>query len=169
MGKIISKSWVSGLRIVFRLQLRLIDSHKFLSFAGFFTEAVVSDPIKPGRKPRFAAETAEVFVGAQKCLLREIVRERDIGADELAEQTPDARLMIPHQLRKGVVVVIEKNARDEVCIGERHVGRLRQRRNFVFTAFQFPNEQVTGADQKRDNAQTPRAAFPVVHRPEEDH
>ena len=49
--------------------------------------------------------------------LSQIVRERDISSDELAEQTAHARLMISHQFREGMVIIIEKNAGDEVCIG----------------------------------------------------
>ena len=38
-------------------------------------------------------------------------------ADKLAEQTPNARLVVAHQLGERVVVILEKNAGDEVCIG----------------------------------------------------
>ena len=115
--EILAQSGVGRLWVMLRFQLSFIDANQLFSFAGFFAEAVVSDPVEPGGKARFSAKTAEVFVSAQKRLLREIVRERNIGADELAEQTSHARLMISHQLRKGVVVIIEKNAGDEVCIG----------------------------------------------------
>ena len=73
--------------------------------------------VKPGRKTGLAAKAPEIFVSAQKGFLREIVRERNIGADQLAEQTSHARLMISHQLGEGMVVVIDKNTSDEVCIG----------------------------------------------------
>ena len=111
------ESGIDRLRVVFRFQLSFIDANEFLSFPRFFPVTIVGDPIKPGRKTRFAAEAAEVFVGPQKRLLREIVRERNIGADQLAEQTSHTRLVIPDQLRKGVVVVINENARNEVGIG----------------------------------------------------
>jgi hypothetical protein len=117
MGQIVAKSGVGGLRVMFRLQLSFIDANEFLSFTGLFAEAIVSDPVEPGRKTRFAAKAAEIFVSAEKSFLRQIVRERDVGADELAQQTSHTRLMISHQFRKGMVVVIEKNASDEVCIG----------------------------------------------------
>ena len=58
-----------------------------------------------------------MLVSAQEGFLGKIVRERNVGADELTEQTSHARLMISHQLRKGVVVIIDKNASDKVCIG----------------------------------------------------
>ena len=138
--KIMAESGVDGLRIVFRFQSSFIDANQFLSFPRFFPEAIVGDSIEPGRKTRFAAEAAEVFVGPQKRFLREIVRERNIGADQLAEQTSHTRLVIPNQLRKGVVVVIDKNAGNEICIGERHPPILGQRRSFVFRPFEFPNQ-----------------------------
>src|SRR5688500_14429788 len=103
-----SESGIDGLRILFRLQLSFIDANQFLSFASFLAETVVGDPIKPGRKPSLTAKTAEVLVSAQKGFLRKIVRERNIGADQLAEQTSHARLMISHQLGEGMVVIIDK-------------------------------------------------------------
>jgi hypothetical protein len=115
--EIVAKSWVGRLWIMLGLQLSFINANELFSFAGFFAETIVSDPVEPGRKARFPAKAAEVFIGAQKGLLREIVRERNIGADELAEQASHARLMISHQLRKSVVVIIEKNAGNEVGIG----------------------------------------------------
>ena len=118
--EIVAQRGIGGLRIMLGLQLSFINANKFFSFARLFPETVVSDPVEPGRKTRLPAKTAEVLVSAQERLLGQIVRERDIGADELAEQTTHARLMISHQLRKSVVVVIEKNASDEVCIGKRH-------------------------------------------------
>ena len=117
LGEIVAKGRVGRVRIMLGLQLSFIDANKLLSFSGLFAETVVSDPVEPGGKARFPAKTAEILVGAQEGFLREIVRERDIGADELAEQTSHARLMISHQLREGVVIIIEKNAGDEVCIG----------------------------------------------------
>ena len=112
-----AESGVDGLRIVFRRELSFIDANQLLSFPRFFPETVVGDPIEPGRKTRFAAEAAQVLVSLEKGFLRQVVRERDICPNQMAEQTSNARLMIPDQLRKGVVVVINKNARNEVCIG----------------------------------------------------
>ena len=116
-GKIMAKSGIDGLRVVFRLQLSFIDANEFLSFPRLFPKTVVGNPVKPGRKTGFAAEAAEVLVSLEKRLLRQVVRERDIGADQLAEQTSHTRLMIPNQFRESVVVVINKDARNEVCIG----------------------------------------------------
>lgn len=117
LREIMSESGIDGLRIVFRFQLSFIDANQLLSFAGFFAETIVSNPVKPGRKTRFATKAAEILVGAQESLLRKIIRERNIGPDQLAEKTPHGRLMISDQLREGVVVVIDKNAGDKVCIG----------------------------------------------------
>jgi hypothetical protein len=170
-SEIMSESGIDGLGIVFGLKLSFIDANEFLSFPRFFPETIVGDPIKPGRKTRFAADAAKVFVRPKKRFLREIVRERDVAPDQIAEQTSHTRLVIPDQLRKGVVVVINKNARNEVCISQGHAPTLGQRRRFVwfFRAFKFPNQQITHADQERDNADRPGAAFPVIDRAEEDH
>ena len=112
-----AKSGIDGLRIVFGLELSFIDANEFLSFARFFPETIVGDPVKPGGETRFAPKAAEVFVSPQKRFLGQVVRQRNIGADQLAEQTSDTRLMIPNQLRERVVVVINKNACNEICIG----------------------------------------------------
>src|ERR1700750_677029 len=112
-----SESGIDGLGIVFGLELSFIDANEFLSFPRLFPKTVVGNPVKPGRKTRFAAKAAQIFVSLEEGFLREIVRERDIRPDEVAEQTPHARLVIANQLRKGVVVVINENARNEVCIG----------------------------------------------------
>ena len=112
-----AKSGIDGLRVLFRLQLSFVDANEFLSFPRFLPETIISDPIKPGRKTRLAAKAAQVFVGAQKRFLRQIVGQRNIGADQLAEETSHTRLMIPDQFRESVVVVINKNAGNEVSIG----------------------------------------------------
>ena len=166
-----TESGIDGLRIVFRRELSFIDANEFPSFPRLFPKTVVGNPVKPGGKTRFATEAPKVFVGAQKSFLGQIVREGDVGSDQIAEQTPDGRLMIPDQLRKSVVVVINKDSRNEVCIGQRHTPMLGQRRRFVcvFGAFKFPNQQIAHADQERDDADRPRAGFPVGHRAEEEH
>jgi hypothetical protein len=115
--EIMTKSGIDDLRIMFRLQLSCIDANEFLSFPRFFPETIVGDPVEPGGETRFAPEAAEVFVSPQKRFLGEVVRQRDIGTDQLAEQTSHTRLMIPDQLRKGVVVVVNQDTCNEVCIG----------------------------------------------------
>lgn len=116
-SEIMSESGIDRLGIVFGLELSFIDANEFLSFPRLFPKTVVSNPVKPGRKTRFAAKAAQIFVSLEKGFLREVVREGDIRPNQIAEQTSHARLVIPDQLRKGVVVVINKNARNEVCIG----------------------------------------------------
>src|ERR1043165_817407 len=105
-GEIMSESRIDGLRIVFALQLSFIDANEFFSFPRFLPKTIVGDPVKPGRETRFAAEAAQVLVGAKKRFLRQIVGQGDVAPNQIAEQTSHTRLMIPDQLRKGVMVVI---------------------------------------------------------------
>ena len=107
LREVVAESGIDGLRIMFPLQLSFINANEFLSLARFLAETIVGDSIEPGRETGLAPKAAQVLVGAQKRFLREIIRERNIGADKLAEQTSHARLMIPDQFRKGVMVVIE--------------------------------------------------------------
>lgn len=158
MSKVVAEGGVDGLGIVLGFELRFVDANQLLSPPRFFTENVVADAIEPGAEFRFAAKSADVFVSAEECFLGEIVGEGDIGADQLTKHTADRGLVAAHEFGKGVVVVIDKNSGDEVCIGERHVRALRQRRNAVFPAFQLPNEQVTGADHERNHTDGPFAA-----------
>ena len=117
VSEIMSESGIDSLRVMFGLELSFIDDNQLLSFAGLFAKTVVSDPVKPGRKTSLAPKAAKIFVSAQKGFLREIVRERNIGPDQLAEQTWHGRLMVSYQFGEGMVVIIDKNASDEVCIG----------------------------------------------------
>ena len=112
-----SESGIDGLRIGFGLQLSFIDANQFLSFPRFLPETIVGDAIKPGRKTRLAAKAAQILVSLEKGFLREIVGERDVAPNQIAEQTSHTRLMIPDELRESVVVVINNNSRNEVCIG----------------------------------------------------
>jgi hypothetical protein len=97
--------------------LFFIDSHKFLPTACVFSKTIVGDPIKPRGKARFTAKAADVFIGAQECLLRQIVCESDVRSSKLTEQTAHSGLMSPNQLTESVLVVIDKNSRDKVRIG----------------------------------------------------
>src|SRR5207302_929708 len=97
-----------------------VNPDQLFSAPRFLAENVVANPVKPGGKLRLAAEAADVFIGANEGLLGEIVRQSDIAADELAEQASDDRLVAAHQLGEGVMVVIDKNSRDKICIGQRH-------------------------------------------------
>jgi hypothetical protein len=110
---------------VLRLELLFVDSHKFLSAARIFSKTIVGDPVKPCGKARFTAKAANVFIRPQKCLLGEIVRESDICSSKLTQQTAHCGLMPPNQLAESVLVVIDKNSRDEVRISQLHGRRLR--------------------------------------------
>ena len=112
-----SKTRVNRLWIMFALELSFIDANQFLSFPRFLPETIVSDPVKPGRKTGFAPEAPQVPVSAQKRFLRQVIGEGNVRANQLAEETADTRLVIPDQLRKGVMVVINKNACNEIGIG----------------------------------------------------
>src|SRR5436190_12464973 len=115
--QVMAEPRIGCLRIMLGFQLSFINANEFLSFSSFLTETVVGNPVKPGRKTRLSAEASEVLINTQKCLLRKIVRKREIAPNELAEHPSHTRLVISHQLGKSVVVIIDKNASDEVCIG----------------------------------------------------
>jgi hypothetical protein len=116
MHKIVSQTRIDGLRIVLRLQLRLIDADKLFAFARIPAKTIVSDSVKPGRKSRLTAEAADVLVRAKKGFLREIIGQGNICACKLPKQTAHARLVPPHKLAERVLIVIGKNSRDKVRI-----------------------------------------------------
>ena len=107
MHEILFQCRIDRARIRFGLELSLIDPDEFLPFAGFFAKAIVGDSIKPGGKFRFATKTANVFVSAQESLLRQIIRCGNIAARKVAQQPAHGRLVIPHQLGKSMVVIIQ--------------------------------------------------------------
>src|SRR6266487_2081725 len=116
MHKIVSQTRIDSLRIMLRLQLRLIHADKLFAFARILAKTVVSDSVKPGRKSRLTAEAADVLVRAKKSFLRQIIGEGNVCACELSKQTAHAGLVPPHQLAERVLVVITKNSRDKVRI-----------------------------------------------------
>ena len=95
---------------------RLINPDKLFAASRFFSETVIGDAIKPGGKASFTTKAANVFVGAQKGLLRQIIRQRQVGARKLPQETSDRRLVPTDQLTEGVLVIIDKNSSDEVRI-----------------------------------------------------
>ena|SRR6266566_3629335 len=105
------------MRIVLALQLLFVDPDELFPPPRVFSKTVICNPVKPGGEPRFAAKTADMFVGAQKSFLRQIIGKRNICARKLAQQTTHARLMPTDQLAKSVLVVIDKNSSNEVRIG----------------------------------------------------
>jgi hypothetical protein len=90
MHKIMAKRRIGSLRVLLHLEFLVIDADELLPLTRMLAKAVVGDSVKPSGKPRLSAETAEVFVSAQKSLLREIVGQREVGSAELAEQTSHA-------------------------------------------------------------------------------
>ena len=126
-----SQSGIDGLRILLGCELCLIDSDQLLSLARVLAEAVVADAIKPGGELRFAAKAPDVFVSAQECFLGEIVGQSEIAAGELPEEAAHGRLMIAHELGKGVVIIFNKNPRDKIGIIERHLVSLHLRGSVI--------------------------------------
>ena len=116
MHKIVSQTRIDSLRIVLRLQLRLVHADQFFAFARILAKTVVSDSVKPCGKSRFTTEAADVLVNANKSFLRQIVGQGNVCARELSKQTAHARLVPPHQLAERVLIVIGKNSRDKVRI-----------------------------------------------------
>lgn len=170
-GQILFEGEIHDVWIMCSFQLLLIDADELFSPARFLAKNVVADAIKPGRKLRFAAKAPDVFVGAQKRFLRQIIGEREIGSRKLAKQTAHARLMISHQLREGMMIIIEDDSGDEVCISERHVRGLEERRwrRAILPHVQFPDQEVAEANHQRDDTDAPfTAAKSAIHRREED-
>lgn len=113
------------MRILLPLDLFLVDSHKFLPAARIFSKTIVSDSVKPRGKACFTAKAANVFIRAQECLLRQIVRQSNVRSSKLTEQAAHGGLMPSNQLTESVLVVIDKNSRDKVRISQLHGRRLR--------------------------------------------
>src|SRR5438093_13602316 len=97
MHKIKSQTSIDILRIMLRLQLRLIHADKLFALACILAKTVVSDSVKPGRKSRLTTEPADVLVRGKKSFLCQIVGQRNVGACTWPKQTPPARLVPPHQ------------------------------------------------------------------------
>ncbi len=88
--EIMSESGIDRLRVMFGFELSFIDANEFLPFPRLFPKTVVGNPVQPGRKTRFTPKAAQIFISLEKGLLREVVRERDIRPDKVAEQTSHA-------------------------------------------------------------------------------
>lgn len=159
--------------ILLSMQDLFIDSHQLFAAPRVLTEDIIGDPVEPCREPCFPPKTADVLVGAQKGFLGQIIGQGEICAGKLTQQTADARLMPPDQFTESMLVLVDQNPGDEVRIGEFHAARLGQGRRVVcfgFTmsfSFQFPDEQVSGPDQEREDSEGPGSLFPVIHRTEE--
>jgi hypothetical protein len=114
--EVLSQGGVNGARVLLGFELCLVNSDELFSFPRFFAEAVVGDAVKPGRKLRFTAEAPDVLEGFEEGFLREIIGERGIAARELTEQTSDRGLMSAHEFGERMLVVMEEDSGDEVCI-----------------------------------------------------
>jgi hypothetical protein len=121
----VSQTRIDHLRIALGLELFFVNSHQLLPAARIFSKAIVGNPVKPRREARFPAKTADVFIGAQEGLLRQIVCESDVRPSKLTEQTAHGGLMASNQLTESVLVIIDKNSCDQVCISQLHGRRLR--------------------------------------------
>jgi len=116
MHKIMPQTRVDSLRIMLRLQLRLIHADKLFAFACILAKTVVSDSVKPGGKSRLTAEAADILVRAKKSFLRQIIGQRNVCACKLSKQTAQTGLMAAHALAERVLIVIGKNSRDKARI-----------------------------------------------------
>ena len=169
LHEILFQCRIRGLRIGLSFEQSLIDADEFFPFPRVFAKRVVGDSIKPSGETRFAAEAANVFVSAKESFLGEIVGQGEVAPRELPQETTHRRLVIAHQFGEGVVIIIEKNPCDKIGIIERHAGSLHLGGRVFLVDVQSPDEQVAQSDQKRNDAQAPDAAFPVVDGAEEDH
>jgi hypothetical protein len=118
LHEVLSQGGVNGVRVLLGFELRLVDADQLLPPTGVFAEAIVGNAVKPGRKLRFTAKAPDVLERLEESFLGEIIGEGGIGAGELTEHTSDRGLMPPDKLGERMVVVIEKNSRNEVCIGQ---------------------------------------------------
>ena len=163
MHKIVSQTRIGHLRIPLGLKLFLIDSDKLLASSCVFPKTIVSDAIKPGRETGFPTKAADVFICPQESVLGEVIRQRDIGAGKLAQETSHTRLMPPHQFAERVLIVIDKDSSDEGSIGQLHNRRLRYRRHIVLLSFQLPYQEITRANQEGNKPDAPGTTLPVVY------
>src|SRR5437764_8188445 len=165
------QTWIDCLRILLSFQLLFIQADEFFAAAHVLPKTIVSDPVKPGRKSRFAAKAPDILVSANKSFLRQIISQRNICAGELPKQATYCRLVPAHEFAERVLVLIDKNSRDECRISELHVRTLwhRWRRRNVLPAFQLPHDEISESDQEWNQPQRPCATFPIARGTKEDH
>jgi hypothetical protein len=118
--KIVPQTGIDSLRILFCLPLFLIHAHQLLAPSRVLAKTIVCDSIKPCGKPCFTAKAADIFVGPEKGFLCEVICQSNVCASELAQKTPHARLMPPHEFAEGVLIVIGQNSSNEVRISKLH-------------------------------------------------
>ena len=105
------------MRVLLGLPLLFVDSNEFLATASVLAKTIIRDSIKPGREARFAAKAPDVFVGPDKRVLGQIIRQPEVAPRELPQQTADARLMPTNQLAIRMLVVIDKSSCNKCGIG----------------------------------------------------
>jgi len=137
---------------VLGLELFFIDSNEFLPAARIFSKTIVGNPVKPSGEAGFTAKAADVLIGTQERLLRQIVCESDVSSSKLTKQAADSGLMPSNKFAESVLVVIDKNSRDKVRISQLHGRRLRYRWRIVLLCIQLPYKQIASADQERNQA-----------------
>jgi len=116
MHEIVFQGRVGGLWILLGREQFFVDSDQLLSFAGLLAETVIGDAIKPGGEFRFSPKAADVLVSAQKSLLSEVICQGQITSRELSEQAADRGLVIPDQLGKGVVIIVNQDPRNKIGV-----------------------------------------------------
>jgi len=99
------------------LKLLFINPEKFFPPPRVFSKGIIRDPIKPGGKARFTTKAADVLVSSQERFLGQIIGKRDVRSSEVSQQASDSRLIPPNQFAESVLIIINKNPRDKVCIG----------------------------------------------------
>ena len=117
MHKIMSETGIDCLRVLLRLQNVFIDPDQLLPAPRVFTEYIIGNSIEPRRETSFPAETANMFIGLEKSLLREVIGESRVGSSKLAQQAAYGRLVPTDQLAESVLVFIDKDSSDKVGIG----------------------------------------------------
>jgi len=146
LHEIVPQGRVNGVRILLGFEHRLIDPDEFLSLAGLFAETIIGDAIQPGGKFRFAPKTADILVGPQESFLGQIIRQSKVVAGKLPQQTSDRRLMIAHELGKGVVIIVNQDPCDKIGIIERHPRSLHLGGRVFSVNIESPDEQVACPD-----------------------
>ncbi len=119
--EIVPQSRIDHPRIGLRFQLSFVNSDQFFALARVLTKEVVGNAKEPGRELRFASEAPDVFVGADERFLRQVVGQFDVAPGKLAQETAYGRLMPADQLAKSVLVSMNKDAREQVRIGQLHI------------------------------------------------
>lgn len=85
-------------------------------------DLVVRNSEDPGEKARIPAKLAKPPVGPQECLLGQVVGQRGVSPQKVAQETPDGGLVPKHKLPEGSAVVRAENTAYELGIRRIHAG-----------------------------------------------